>query len=117
MLDLSTQKPSKYFPFFLSELIFIYFSTATRISYGYLEDGTKVRISKKTGSVIPKPARDDLKFINRTKDKKVNDYDTKPEDVLEKTYRGEDFVKIFNEFHEYIRMKEEKEEKLLVFRD
>ena len=47
----------------------------------------------------------------------MGEYDTKPEDVLEKTYRGEDFVKIFNEFQEYIRMKEEKEEKLLVFRD
>jgi hypothetical protein len=44
----------------------------------------------------------------------VGDKDTKPEDVLEKTYKGEDFITVYNEFSEYIRMKEEKE-KLLVF--
>ena len=87
----------------------------SRISYGYLEDGTKVRISKKSGAVIPKPERTDLKFINRTKDKEQGDCDTNPEHVLEKTYKGEDFVKVFNEFSEYIRMKEDKE-KLLVFK-
>jgi hypothetical protein len=36
--------------------------------------------------------------------------------VLKRTYTGEDFVKIYNEFQEYIRLKEEKE-KLLVFKD
>ena len=40
--------------------------------------------------------------------------DTKAEDVIEKTYKGEDFVKVYHEFQEYLRMKEEKE-KLLVF--
>ena len=30
---------------------------ATRVSTGYLEDGTKVRIAKKSGAVIPKPER------------------------------------------------------------
>lgn len=40
--------------------------------------------------------------------------DTKPDDVLEKTYQGEDFVQVYNEFQEYIRIKEEKES-LLVF--
>ena len=44
----------------------------------------------------------------------MGDNDTKPEDVMEKTYKGEDFIQVFNEFSEYIRMKEEKE-KLLVF--
>ena len=87
----------------------------TRISYGFLEDGTKVRISKKSGAVIAKPERNDLKFINRTKDKEQGDLDTNPELVLQKTYKGEDFVKVFNEFSEYIRMKEDKE-KLLVFK-
>mgnify|MGYP000450973083 FL=1 len=32
----------------------------TRIKYGYLEDGTKVRVSKKSGSIIPKPYRSNL---------------------------------------------------------
>ena len=87
---------------------------ATRITYGFLEDGSKVRVSKKSGQVIPKPDRSDLKFINRTKTKEAGDNDTKPDDVLEKTYKGEDFVRVYNEFQEYIRMKEEKEA-LLVF--
>jgi len=90
--------------------MFILCSVATRISHGYLEDGTKVRVSKKTGAVIPKPDRSDLKYINRTKDKEPGDFDTRPEDVIEKTYQGEDFVKVYNEFQEYIRIKEAKEE-------
>ena len=44
----------------------------------------------------------------------MGDLDTKPDDVLEKTYRGEDFISVYNEFQEFIRLKEEKEE-LLVF--
>ena len=77
---------------------FLSFSQPTRIKYGFLEDGTKVRVSKKTGSVIPKPDRSDLKYINRTKNKEQGDLDTLPEDVIEKTYKGEDFVKVYNEF-------------------
>ena len=90
-------------------------NVATKIKIGYLEDGSKVRVSKKTGAIIQKPDRSDLKYINRTKDKESGDLDTLPADVLEKTYKGEDFVKVFNEFQEFIRMKEEKE-KLLVFK-
>ena len=86
----------------------------TRIKNGYLEDGSKVRVSQKSGAIIPKPARSDLKLINRTKNKEAGDMDTLPDNVLQKTYKCEDFVKIHNEFSEYIRMKEEKEE-LLVF--
>lgn len=71
---------------------------ATRITYGFLEDGTKVRVAKKSGQIIPKPDRSELKFINRTKNKEIGDNDTKPEDVLEKTYKGEDYVKVYNEF-------------------
>ena len=74
-----------------------------------------MRISKKSGAVIPKPERSDLKYINRTREKEQGDLDTNPDQVLEKTYKGEDFVKIYHEFNEYIRMKEEKE-KLLVFK-
>jgi hypothetical protein len=82
---------------------------------GFLEDGTKVRVSKASGAVIPKPDRSNLKYINRTKDKEMGDMDTEPENVIEKTYFGEDFVKVYAEFQEYIRLKEEKE-KLLVFK-
>ena len=57
-----------------------------------------------------------MKYINRTKNKEAGDNDTAPDDGLEKTYKGEDFVRVYNEFQEYIRMKEEKE-KLLVFDD
>ena len=89
----------------------------TRIKYGFLEDGAKVRISKRSGALIPKPDRSNLKYINRTKGKEAGPNDTKPEDVLEKTYtRGEDFLRVKAEFDEYIRIKEEKEG-LLVFKD
>lgn len=74
-----------------------------------MEDGSKVRISKKSGALIPKPDRSNLTYINRTKGKETGPNDTKPEDVVEKTYRGEDFLRVKAEFDEYIRMKEEKE--------
>ena len=86
----------------------------TRIKVGYLDDGSKVRVSTKTGSIITKPDRSDLKYINRTRDKEAGDLDTLPEDVLAKSYTGENFVNVYNEFQEFIRMKEDKE-KLLVF--
>ena len=79
----------------------------TRIRYGYLKDGSKVRVSKRSGAVIAKPDRTDMKYINRTKNKEQGDHDTKPDDVLTKTYQGEDFVKIYHEFQEYVRMKED----------
>jgi hypothetical protein len=94
----------------------ITYSVATRIQYGFLEDGTKVRISKKTGALIPKPDYANLTYMNRTKGKQAGDLDTMPPDVLEKTYKGEDFLRVKAEFDEYIRMKEEKEG-LLVFKD
>jgi large subunit ribosomal protein L24 len=88
----------------------------TRIKYGFLEDGLKVRISKKSGALIPKPDRTSLKYMNRTKGKEAGPNDTKAEDVLEKSYRGEDFLRVKAEFDEYIRIKDEKEG-LLVFKD
>ena len=91
-------------------------SKPTRIKYGFLEDGSKVRIAKKSGALIPKPSFENLTYANRTKGKQVGSNDTKPEEVLEKTYKGEDFLRVKAEFDEYIRMKEEKE-KLLVFNE
>eukprot|EP00347_Sterkiella_histriomuscorum_P001451 403371988 len=90
--------------------------TPTRVRYGFLEDGAKVRIAKKSGALIPKPDRSNLTYINRTKGKETGLNDTKPEDTLERTYAGEDFLRVKAEFDEYIRMKEEKEG-LMVFKE
>jgi large subunit ribosomal protein L24 len=59
---------------------------ATKIKYGYLEDGSKVRISKKSGAIIPKPDRSHLTYINRTKSREIGINDTRGDLVLEKTY-------------------------------
>jgi large subunit ribosomal protein L24 len=60
----------------------------TRISYSFLEDGTKVRIAKKSGAVIPKP--DILRFRTNPVRSHVTDSDTIAEDVWAITL--EDFV-------------------------
>ena len=39
--------------------------------------------------------------------------DTIPENVLEKTYKGEDFLRIKAEFDEYIRIKHDKEAQMV----
>ena len=87
----------------------------TRIRYAFTEDGSKVRVSKKSGAIIPKPDRDDKTYFARTKGRETGPSDTAPDLVVKKTYQGEDFLKVKAEFEEYIRMKEEKEE-LLVFK-
>ncbi len=69
-------------------------SEPTKIKYGYLEDGTSVRLSKKTSTIIPKPDRSHLTYLNRTKTKEVGVWDTRGDLVLEKTYKGEDFLKV-----------------------
>ena len=81
-----------------------------------MENGTKVRVSKKTGALIPRPDYSNLTYINRTKNKQTGINDTLGDDVLEKSYKGEDFLRVKAEFDEYIRIKEEKEG-LLVFKD
>lgn len=92
---------------------YVDFRTATRIRYGYTEeDNKKVRIAVKSGAIIPKPDRDELKHVNRTKDKEIGEQDTDPLTVHLKTYTGEDFVKVYHEFQEFIRVKEEREEML-----
>ena len=89
---------------------------ATRVRFGFLEDGTKVRLSKKTGAIIPKPDRSHLSYINRTKALEVGINDTRGDLVLEKTYEGEDFLKIKKEFDVYLQLKEDKE-RMMVFRE
>mmetsp|Transcript_16298 Transcript_16298/g.31018 ORF Transcript_16298/g.31018 Transcript_16298/m.31018 type:complete len:178 (-) Transcript_16298:97-630(-) len=56
----------------------------TRITYNFLEDGTKVRVAKKSGAIIPKP--DILKYRKRPASLVVTDKDTTEEDVWEVTY-------------------------------
>jgi large subunit ribosomal protein L24 len=106
----------KEFPIHVSNVALIdpQLDLPTKIKYGYLEDGTKVRLSKKSGAIIPKPDRSHLTYINRTKKKEDGLLDTKSDLVLLKTYKGEDFMRVKAEFEEFIRMKEEKES-LLVF--
>ena len=67
----------------------------TRIKTGYLEDGSKVRVSKKSGSIIPKPDRSNMTYLSRTKDYKQGPLDTAPDVVLKKTYAGEDFYRVY----------------------
>ena len=51
----------------------------TRIRIGYLEDGTKVRVSKKSGAIVPKPDRSNLTYAMRNKDYKSGPNDTTPD--------------------------------------
>ena len=59
----------------------------TRVRTGYLEDGTKVRVSKKSGSLIPKPDCSELTYFARTKDLKPGPNDTKPVLVINRLRR------------------------------
>ena len=108
----------KEFPMHISKVSLVDPSNnePTKIRYGYLEDGTKVRISKKSGAIVPKPDRSNMTYVNRTKSIEAGINDTRGDLVLEKTYEGEDFIKIKQEFEMYLRMKEDKE-RLMVFRE
>mmetsp|Transcript_36743 Transcript_36743/g.46846 ORF Transcript_36743/g.46846 Transcript_36743/m.46846 type:complete len:189 (+) Transcript_36743:161-727(+) len=60
----------------------------TRIRIGYLEDGTKVRIAKRSGAIIPRP---EILMERRTpRSTVVGDKDTAPDEVLKKTFQGLD---------------------------
>ena len=60
----------------------------TRITFSYLDDGTKVRVAKKSGAVIPRP--EVLKYRKRPVSSIITESDTTEEDVWAVTY--EDFV-------------------------
>ncbi len=92
------------------------FRKPTRIRFGYLADGSKVRISKKSGSIVEKVINPAWSVKNRIKNKVDGIADTPPILASEKTYEGENFDKIKKEFDEYIQNKEKKET-LLVFDD
>ena len=84
----------------------------TRVKHGYLEDGTRVRVARSSYAIIPKPDRSELTYEQRTKNKVDGDKDTLAEDVLEVTYKGEDFDLIRMEFDQFIQEKERIEELL-----
>ena len=84
-----------------------------RVSIGYLEDGTTVRISKQTGTIIPVPDLEEKRRAEN-KDKIDGPLDTLPSLAHEVTYQGEDFAKMRAEFEQRMREKEELE-RLLVF--
>lgn len=86
----------------------------TRIRIAYLKDGRKVRISKRTGTIIKKPTRFQLTYRARNKNRVDGPKDTVKASVLKLTYKGEDFGAIKRDFEKYIEEKE-RLEKLLVF--
>ena len=92
------------------------FKWGTRIYWAFDESGKRVRVSKWSGSIIPKPFHEHLTYSAWTSKKTNSTYDTLAEDVLKVTYQGENFQKVFDQFWDFIKIKEEKE-KLLVFRD
>lgn len=59
-------------------------NTPTRISKKILEDGSKVRVAKKSGAIIPRP--DILTVRKRARSSIVTESDTLDEDVWEVTY-------------------------------
>ena len=87
-----------------------------RIKIGYLEDGSRVRISKKTGNIIEKPSFEHTKYESRNSNKVDGPLDTMSDKAHEITYKGEDFESVRKEFDEFI-MDKEKVERNLVFDD
>ena len=80
----------------------------TKVARRFLEDGTKVRVSKKTGHVIPKP--DPL--INRPpRVVLVGPKDTLPEDVHAVTFEGYDDFLPFIYHTEHIKTQAAKAER------
>jgi len=86
---------------------------ATRVEIVKGEDGSRQRKSKRSGVIIPKP---DLTnpYEKRMTSRPKGPKDTAKEDVLKKTYDGENYVKVYKEFMNRIKEKEN-QEKLLVF--
>ena len=95
-------------------MFYFYLRKPTRIRFGFLADGKKVRVSKKSGSIIEKIMNPGWQVNIRNKNKVDGLHDTEPGLVGEVTYKGENFDKIKKEFEEYIQKKERKES-LLVF--
>ncbi|CAD8102225.1 unnamed protein product [Paramecium sonneborni] len=84
----------------------------TKVQRGFLEDGTPVRVSKLSGSIIPKVVDPAKSPAHRHKNKVDGIKDTSPALALQVTYKGEDFSAIKAEFEQFIAEKEKKEELL-----
>lgn len=65
-----------------------------KIKRGYLEDGTAVRVSKLSGSIIEKPKDPAHQLAHRHKNKTDGVKDTTPAEAIKITYLGEDFAMI-----------------------
>lgn len=86
----------------------------TKVRIGYLSDGSKVRISKKSKQVIPKPNMEVLSYASRHRNRDDGPQDTPARLVMLATYAGEDFSSVREDFEKYITEKE-RMESLLVF--
>ncbi|CAN0391791.1 unnamed protein product [Ectocarpus sp. 12 AP-2014] len=60
----------------------------TKVSYKFLEDGTRVRVAKRSGAVIPRP--EILSVRRKPRSNLTGPKDTVKEDVEEVTFRGLD---------------------------
>lgn len=78
----------------------------TKVKMAYLEDGTRVRISRKSGALIPKPAVHKSR-LERGKEKVDGQKDTPTETILQQTYFGEDFQRLREEWLASIQTREE----------
>uniref|UniRef100_A0A7S0T644 Large ribosomal subunit protein uL24c n=1 Tax=Erythrolobus madagascarensis TaxID=708628 RepID=A0A7S0T644_9RHOD len=66
----------------------------TPITYKYLEDGTKVRVSKRSGAIIPKPQ---ILFMKRKERPVGGAKDTPPEVVVQKTYHDDGLISLLKQ--------------------
>lgn len=79
------------------------------VQRGFLEDGTSVRVSKLTGTIIPKKVDPAKSPAHRHKNKVDGIKDTAPALAIQMTYKGEDFASIKAAFDQFIAEKERKE--------
>ncbi len=73
-------------PYQLAGLIDPSTNKPTSVKIGYLEDGSKVRVSLSTGTVIPFPNYDHLKYENKYQNKPEGPLDTSVNLVHKLTY-------------------------------
>jgi large subunit ribosomal protein L24 len=79
-----TVQRERTLPYYTVNLIDPVTGKPTRVTRKYLDDGTKVRVAKKSGAVIPRP--DMLTFRKRPVSSIVTESDTLEENVWELSY-------------------------------
>lgn len=84
-----------------------------KVQIAFTETGAKVRVSKRSGSIIEKKKYEGYIRDKRHKNKVDGVLDTAPKDAAEVTYKGEDFAAIREEFYARMKKKEEAEKKLI----